>query len=189
MLTVEKNGVRELINQAIQWGKMLENRINKMINILFVSVGRRVELLQAFHRAYKALELDGNIVATDIDPLASALQVADKPYIIPHLDSSHYIPTLVEICQREQINIVFPLIDPDIPILARNREAIEATGAHLAIVSQNAAGTTGDKWLTYQFLKHLSVPTPHSWLPSQLEPDQALLLNLDIAVLPRIPSE
>lgn len=140
------------------------------VNTLFTSVGRRVELLRAFRRAYQALGLSGRIVAVDIDPLAPALQEADRPYIVPRLTSPDYIPVLSEICRREQVGLVFPLIDPDIPILARHREEIEATGARVAVVSLDAANLTRDKWLTYRFFIGLGLPVPRSWLPGELDP-------------------
>ena len=80
-----------------------------MINTLFTSVGRRVNLLRAFRKAYRSLGLDGHIVALDIDPLAPALQIADRPYIVPRIDDPDYIPTLVDICHCEKVNAIFPL--------------------------------------------------------------------------------
>lgn len=38
------------------------------VNVLFTSVGRRVELLGAFKWAYADLRLAGSIVAVDVDP-------------------------------------------------------------------------------------------------------------------------
>lgn len=143
------------------------------MNVLFTSVGRRVELLRAFRQAYQSLALQGQIVATDIDPLAPALQLADRPYIVPRLDSPGYVPTLVEICRREQVGVVFPLIDPDIPVLARHRAVIEATGARLAVVPEASVATVNDKWRTTQFFQNLGLPTPRSWLPEQLDPASA----------------
>jgi len=145
----------------------------KDINVLFTSAGRRVELLRAFRRAYQSLELDGRIVAVDIDPLAPALQVADRPYIVPRLTVPDYVPALVEICRREGVGLVFPLIDPDIPVLARYREELEATGARLAVVSAEATALTADKRATAAFFERLNLPTPRSWLPSQLDPEKA----------------
>ena len=136
-------------------------------NILFTSVGRRVELMRAFRDAYQALSLKGEILATDIDPLAPALQVVDRPYIVPRLSSPDYISTLAEICERGKVKLVFPLIDPDIPVLAENREIIEETGARVAVVSSDAAKLTSDKWLTSQFFESLGLKTPRSWLPGQ----------------------
>src|SRR5215203_4447510 len=98
------------------------------MNVLFTSAGRRIELLQAFREASQELELTGKIVVADVDPLAPALQFADKPYIVPPIVSPEYIPTLITICQRERVNLAFPLVDPDIPVLARHKPDIESTG-------------------------------------------------------------
>ena len=75
----------------------------------------------------KSLGLSGHIVALDADSLAPALFVADRTYIVPSLSSKDYIPSLISICRKEQIRLVFPLIDPDIPLLADNRDIIEKT--------------------------------------------------------------
>jgi carbamoyl-phosphate synthase large subunit len=139
------------------------------MNVLFCSVGRRVELLRAFQRAYTVLGLAGGIIATDIDPLAPALRMAHRPYIVPRSTSPDYIPSLTEICRREKIGLVFPLIDPDIPVLSRHREVLEATGAKLAVVSAEATALTNDKWQTVQFFQRLGLPTPCAWLPSELD--------------------
>lgn len=140
----------------------------KLVSVLFTSVGRRVELLRAFRRAYEALKMPSRIIALDIDPLAPALQEADAPYLVPRLTSADYVPTLVEICRRERVSVVFPLIDPDIPVLAAHRQVIEATGARVAAVSAEAAEITLDKWQTTRFFQSLDLPTPRSWLPEQL---------------------
>lgn len=144
-----------------------------VVNILFTSVGRRVELLRAFRRAYRLLGLAGFIVAVDIDPLAPALREADRPYLVPRLDSPDYVSTLAQICEREQVSLVFPLIDPDIPVLAANRAVLEAAGARLAVVSVQAVTETADKWLTAQLFRRLDLPAPRSWLPGHLDPAQA----------------
>ncbi len=145
----------------------------KSVNTLFTSVGRRVELLRAFRRAYQALGLGGRIVAVDIDPLAPALNEADRPCVVPTLDSPGYVPTLINLCQEEKIDLVFPLIDPDIPVLAAQAPRIEATGARVAVVSPQASALTTDKWLTHAFLEDLGLPGPRSWLPQDLDLQRA----------------
>ena len=120
------------------------------VNLLFASAGRRVELLRAFEKAMKALGLRGRIIALDNDPLAPALQVADRSYIVPLLNSPEFNGKLVKICRKEKVTAVFPLIDPDIPVLSANRAAIEQTGARLA-VSPSEAVTLGETktWCAY----------------------------------------
>jgi carbamoyl-phosphate synthase large subunit len=134
-----------------------------VVNVLFTSAGRRVELVRAFRNAEAALGLGGNVVTVDMNPLAPALQEADKHYVVPRLDAPGYIDSLVGICRTERIGLVFPTIDPDIQVLADHRGEIEEVGARVLSVSRDAATVTGDKWLTYEMLNKLGVPAPKSW--------------------------
>jgi len=138
------------------------------MNVLFTSAGRRVELIRSFRKAYKQLGLEGNIIAIDNDSLAPALRVVDRFFLVPKLTSIKYMPTLAKICRQEQVQLIFPLIDPDIPILAANRNILEATGACVVVVSKESANITADKWLTYKFFRRLDVPTPCSWLDKEV---------------------
>ena len=138
------------------------------VNVLFTSAGRRIELLRAFRQAYKTLALPGNLVVADIDLLAPAIQVADRSYLVPRFTDKGYIPALCEICRQENIDLIFPLIDPDINILAQNRALLESTGARGVAVSEEAGALCSDKWLTTEFFRSLGLVTPKSWLPEHL---------------------
>ncbi|MCI0709834.1 MAG: ATP-grasp domain-containing protein [Chloroflexi bacterium] len=134
------------------------------INVLFTSVGRRVELVRLFRQAYETLGLDGTLVGVDIDPLAPAINDVDTFYLVPRINQPDYIPTLQKICKTESIDLIFPLIDPEIPILAQNRTPLEAPGAKLVVIPQRGVGIVNDKWETYQFFQNLGVNTPQSWI-------------------------
>ncbi len=138
------------------------------MNILFTSVGRRVELIRAFRRAYQSLGLSGKIVATDADALAPALQVVDRAILVPRSPTPEFVPALLEICQSEAVDLVLPLIDPDISILAGARGPFDSAGVRLAVVSPDAADIAADKWKTTQFFQGLALSTPRSWLPPDL---------------------
>jgi len=143
------------------------------VNLLFLSVGRRVELMRLFRRAYDRLGINGRVVGLDIDPLAPALQAVDVPLIVPRLDDPEFVLQLLSVCRRERIACVFPLIDPDIAVLARNRTAIEASGARVAAVIESALDLANDKWRTTELFQRLGLPTPQSWLADTLDPNMA----------------
>ena len=138
------------------------------INILFTSVGRRVELVQQWNMVLKQNNISGNIIGTDIDPLAPALQYLDKRFIVPRTNSQNFISTIVELCKKYNINLIFPLIDPDIPVLAKNRRLFEEAGTKLVLIGDKFIQTTQDKWLTNQFFKSLGLHSPESWLPESI---------------------
>lgn len=157
----------------------------RFVNVLFTSVGRRVELLRAFRRAYESLNLAGRIVAVDIDPLAPALRVADACAIVPRVNDENYPSTLLEICRRHDVNVVFPLIDADVPVLAGLAPALNAIGTHVATVPASHVDAVSDKWLTVQLFKRMGLPTPASWLPDDFDPKEA---DYPLFVKPRFGS-
>jgi len=148
------------------------------VNLLLINVGRRVELLRLFRKAYAELGLSGHVLATDVDPLAPALQEADAHFLVPRVDDPAFIPTLTSICRSESVSLIFPLIDPAIPVLAGRQAEFEAVGARLAVVPADAAERTHDKWKFNQWLRTIGVPSPPTWLPSELPADPAFPLFL-----------
>lgn len=158
---------------------------SETVNVLFTSAGRRVELVRAFHQAYRETGIAGRVLAADIDPLAPALHAADRGFLVPPLSDPDYLPIIARLCRDEAVSIVFPLIDPDIPALAHGRNEIEASGARLAAVPAEAADRTRDKWKTYQWLVDHDVPTPPTWLGTDVPPTG---MDLPVFVKPRFGS-
>lgn len=154
------------------------------VNILFTSVGRRVELMEAFKKAYNTLGLNGKIVGTDINPIAPALHAIDCPYIVPRNTSPDYIDTLVNLCKIENIDLIFPLIDPDIPLLSQSRDIIEKTEAKVVVIPHSSSMITTDKWQTYQFFRAIDILTPMSWLPDNIPND----IEFPLFIKPRFGS-
>jgi carbamoyl-phosphate synthase large subunit len=133
------------------------------VNVLFTSVGRRVELVRAFRRGYAELGLEGAIVGVDADPLAPALRECDEALMVPRLDEPHYVSTLVELCAQWRVALLFALIDTEIPLLAQHRDELEATGARPMVVAGDAAQVTADKLATAELFERLGVPAPACW--------------------------
>ena len=138
-----------------------------MINVLFTSVGRRVELMQAWKTAFRDNNISGKIFGTDIDPLAPAMQLVDKGFIVARTDSSEYIDQVVKICEIYKIDLVFPLIDPDIPVLAENKASFDEVGTKLVVINKEQVDLAQDKWNTFNFFQSIGLNTPRSWLPSE----------------------
>jgi carbamoyl-phosphate synthase large subunit len=155
------------------------------MNTLFCSVGRRVELLRAFKQAYSDLGMEGRIVALDADPLAPALHEADTPYVVPRLTDPEYVPTLLAISQRERVDLVFTLLDEEIPLLVAHRGKLEESGARVVLVPDEASVISSDKLLSHQLFRSIGVPVPNTWLPDEARNDS---LPYPVFVKPRFGS-
>lgn len=126
------------------------------MNILFCSAGRRGELLKDFRRSMGS---GGKIVATDLSPYAPALYFADKSYLVPRIDDPNYIDTIINICKKEKINAITTVIDPEIELLAENREAFGKIGVEVLAPYKETAELCFDKFKMYKYLVSHNIPT------------------------------
>lgn len=93
------------------------------MNLLFLNVGRRVELVEAFRRAL-ATRGGGTICGSDITDLAPGLQAVDEPVLFPRTAHPDFIPRLSCFCHDHAIDLLIPTIDPDLEALDARRHAI-----------------------------------------------------------------
>lgn len=130
------------------------------LTLLFLNAGRRNELIRTFRDALTALNVKGRIIASDINGLAPALYEADDRFLLPRSRDDGFVAQISELCRRERVSLIIPLIDPDLPILARNRQAIEACGTRILVSDINAIEICRDKFKTHEFLQTHGFPSP-----------------------------
>lgn len=58
-----------------------------------------------------------NIISTDMNPYAFGLYQSHKSYIVPPVKNENFIPSLIEILTKENIDIYIPLIDEELILL------------------------------------------------------------------------
>lgn len=126
------------------------------MNILFCSVGRRCELLKDFR---KTLGDKVRMVVTDNSVYAPAPAFADVCYRVPLITDPNYIPTVLEICKKENINAVTTLIDPEISILAAHRKEFEELGVEVLAPYEETAKLCFDKYEMYKYLTEKGINT------------------------------
>ena len=91
------------------------------MKILITSVGRRVELIQAFKSAAEKLNIDLEIYGADMTKSAPALYFCDYTVIVPRISDPNYISALQKICMEKKIDALIPTIDTDLLLLAQNK--------------------------------------------------------------------
>ncbi len=130
------------------------------MKILFTSVGRRVELVQAFRSAARELNVDLKIIGADISNNAPALYFCDKQAIVCRISEKEYIPSLLSLCKKERIDCLIPTIDTDLLVLAENKEEFEKIGTKVLISSPEKIGVCRDKNYTADYFLSLGLNSP-----------------------------
>lgn len=121
------------------------------MNILILSAGTRNKIVQYF---LKTLDGTGKVIATDMSNLAPAIYEADKHYIVPKMTAPEYLDVVLDICKKEKITGVLSLIDPELSLLAENREKFEAMGTTVIGSSYALCEMSLDKFQMYSWLEN-----------------------------------
>jgi carbamoyl-phosphate synthase large subunit len=132
------------------------------LNVLILCAGRRAYLVNYFREVIEPL--GGIVVTANSEPIAAGFLAGDRRYVVPRINSPAYIPTLLQITQKEQIGLVLSLFDIDLPALSKARERFHDLGAELAISDPEVIEVACDKWRMFNFLSSRGLPTPLTWI-------------------------
>lgn len=119
------------------------------MNVLLLSSGTRNKIVQYFR---KTLEGKGNVICTDMSNLAPSIYEADKFYTVPRMTDPGYLNVVLDICKREKIDGVLSLIDPELSLLAGNKEKFAAVGTTVIGSSYELCEMSLDKYEMYKWL-------------------------------------
>lgn len=103
------------------------------------------------------------MVAADNSRYAPAIYLADKSYLVPRIDDPGYIDAILKICKENAIEAVTTFIDPEIEILAENRERFAEIGVEVLAPYKETAKLCFNKYLMFKFLKENGIPTVETW--------------------------
>jgi len=143
-----------------------------MFTILFTAIGRRVELVNIFKHSFKQKNIKARVLGVDTNPLlSSAGYFVNEIFAVPRVSEADYIKSMLEICQREQVDIVIPLFEPEFFILDEHRQTFLDSGTFVLLSNENTLQICSDKFNTYKFFTEIGVKTPVTWLASDLPED------------------
>lgn len=125
------------------------------MNLLILSPGRRVEIVEYFKETFHAA--GRKVYTLDMSPYAPALYSGDEFFRIDkdfnHLDQ--YIAHILEICEEKNISVILTLIDPELVLLSDYKELFESKGIKLILCDLKFIKQTFDKFGFYNTYKDI----------------------------------
>jgi len=131
------------------------------MNILITSAGTRNKVVQYFKKEFEGI---GNVIATDMSDLAPAIYEADRYYLVPRIDDPTYIDKLLDICKKEKIDCLFALIDPELSLIAENKDKFLKIGVTPLISNYDAVELAFDKYEMYKYLSSNGYKTAKTYI-------------------------
>ena len=122
---------------------------------------------------FKCLKKNGErnirIIGCDMssDPVMKLF--VDKYYQVPAYTDPTYIDKLLDICQKENVDVFFPHISMELPYVIERQEEFVALGVKVAISEKETLSTANSKYKLYEHMKQSGLTVPNYFLVDSVE--------------------
>lgn len=86
-----------------------------------------------------------HIVGINAAETALLRKGVDAGYVVPLITDTDYLPTVLDICIKEKVDVILPFITAELPIMAVNRQVFEEHGIHVSVSSPESLAAAGNK--------------------------------------------
>ncbi|MBR3376580.1 MAG: ATP-grasp domain-containing protein [Mogibacterium sp.] len=122
-------------------------------------------ILKCLKKAEKAIRL----VGCDADANAPSRNEFDAFYKIPFANSNKFTSTLLDICIKEKVDIVIPVVTRELETLSQNKERFDEIGVILAVMPYEKLQITNNKGLLLDFMRDNGLPTAEYYIANNVE--------------------
>ena len=115
-----------------------------MIGVLITGCSMHsFDLIQILRNNYDEEEF--HVVGINSDEKFLLRDGVDVGYAVPRSTEPDYLPTVLRICEKENVNVILPYITTELPIMAENKSYFEDRGIKVSVSSPEAIKMANDK--------------------------------------------
>ncbi len=111
----------------------------------------------------------GRLLVADRASLTPAGQFADGSFVVPAINEPDYVDCLLDICRRQAVRVVIPLIDIDMVRLAPHASQFADVGTHVVSPPAELVELCFDKANFSGFADAAGIPVPRRYTAEQLD--------------------
>lgn len=134
------------------------------MNVLLTSVGRRSYLVNYFK---EALNGNGSVIGANMFDNAAGMVAADISVITPPANHSEYIPYLIEVCRKYEVELLCSLHDLDIYMLSQNQQWLDDAGISHTLPTAEWGRISLDKYECTQLFERNNIAVPKTTVSLQ----------------------
>ena len=140
-----------------------------MVNILVTGAGGGVG--QGIIKSIKLIDdIDINIIAADMSPLASGLYGGNQAMLVPAASSKDYFDVISKICTENNVDYYFPGTDVELLKAADfAAELYQKCQTETAVCPKSVIEIADDKYSTYEFLVKNGFDAPDTKFPKDVD--------------------
>lgn len=105
-------------------------------------------------------EREIRIIGVDMGDDSTVLQMVDACYHVPKANDPLYIDRLIEICKKENVDIIIPFMSSELLPLIDRKEDFEKIGVKVSVSNRYSVEITNNKYNFYSFLRENNLFVP-----------------------------
>jgi len=146
-----------------------------------------ISVIKGFRKQNKFIT---KIVGTDINDknMIAGSSFCDSFYTVPKAMDRNYISTLLDICEKEKVQVLIPIIDQELLIVAENKDEFNSRGVTVVISDPETIRICNNKYLTFKFLKDHGFPTANTLIANEIKDPDSLVYPIFVKPLDGISS-
>ena len=129
------------------------------MRVLLSSVGRRGYLVKYFKQAVGDA---GEVWGADSSSYAPAFRYCDHVALLPRVGEAGYADKLLALCRKNKIDMVVPLIDPELEILAAEYNKFCDNGVMAVVSPARTIDIAFDKYQTWLHARQAGIDVPET---------------------------
>jgi predicted ATP-grasp superfamily ATP-dependent carboligase len=98
-------------------------------------------------------------------------------------NEERYIQTVLRICEKENIDTIFPSFDPQVYVFSKNKPRFEKLGILITVPDYDTVVIALDKYRTIQAARESGFPCPRTYLPDGKEDLRAIADQLGFPIV------
>lgn len=108
----------------------------------------------------KVKERKIRIVGVDMNPNAGARGLVDGFYTVPPAKDPFFIDRVFEVCLKERVDVVLPIVTRELMKFALARKVFEERGIKVSVMESEILGIVNNKAALLSKMREIGLPTP-----------------------------
>ena len=104
-------------------------------------------------------ERNVRLIGADMNHDDTILQMFDQYYQVPRGDDPSYADAILDICVKEHVDVVIPIMSVELETLAKNADRFAAAGVALSVSDLEPLRIANDKLALLKFMQENGIPT------------------------------
>jgi len=100
------------------------------------------------------------LIGADMNHDDTMLQMVDKYYTVPRGDDPGYADAILDICVKEQVDVVIPIMSVELVTLAESADKFAEAGVTLSISNLDALKIANNKLALFEYMQENGLPAP-----------------------------